>query len=134
MWNAIDWQFMSEESEDEDNIIKHPLTFRSDGNNVVKSLSTNLHSSFLVSALNKLVSKLDDRAHRKEGTKHGFKRKPRVVKSPSKLSAPGGAPSWSVSEPPQPDARTSGAASTPTLDLSRSSSRRVLDLETSDSD
>ena len=31
-WNEINWEFMTEESEDdEETIAKHPLTFRSEG-------------------------------------------------------------------------------------------------------
>jgi hypothetical protein len=49
---------------------------------------------FLFLALNKLVLKLDKRAIRNKIIKHGYKKKQRVLKSPSKLSPPSDAPSW----------------------------------------
>ena len=51
---------------------------------------------FPFSVLDKLVSKLDKRASKKETKEHGYKKKKRVLKSPSKLSPPSSASSWAV--------------------------------------
>ena len=51
---------------------------------------------FSALALNWLISKLDKRLENTEPTKHGFKKKERIIKSPSKLGPPANSPSWAV--------------------------------------
>ena len=120
LWGDINWEFMSEESqseEDDEIIRKHPVTFRSESKtimHIVISSVNDLISTFL--ALNKLVSKLDKRASKKETSKHGYKKKQRVLKSPSKLSPPSSAPSWAVVDADISDRHTPTASRTPTSD------------------
>lgn len=81
---------------------------------IVMSSVNDLISTLL--ALDKLVSKLDKRASRKETSKHGYKKKQRVLKSPSKLSPPSSAPSWAVVGADTSDRHTPSASRTPTSD------------------
>lgn len=46
-----------------------------------------------------LNEKLDKRASKKEAPKCGFKKKLRIVKSPSKLTCPCEAPAWAIVQP-----------------------------------
>ena len=53
---------------------------------------------FIFTVLNKLIARLDKRGTKYESTKQGFKKKFRVLGSPSSLSPPSNPPSWAVVE------------------------------------
>lgn len=86
-----------------------------------------------VLVLNKLVSKLDNRASKLETTKHGYKKKVRVLKSPSKLDPPVSAPKWAVKSTIR-QTETPPSSRTNTPSTGHSCSHRRLNLHVTELD
>ena len=97
MWETIDWQYMTEESDAEDNsIIVHALLWRSEGFQSFLSFFLVIKSGVYL-ALNWLIKALDDRYNQKIHKEGGlFIKKDRSTGPPSKSYPPFNAPEWSI--------------------------------------
>ena len=95
---------------------------------------------FFLTALNKLIEKLNKRADKKNTTKRNFKKKERLQKSPSKIPPPSESPAWTVSATFKHTMDATGNAdtsptgtvnSTPTAPVTSASktARRLLNVE-----
>ena len=88
---------MTEESERDDVVYQHPLSWRSQGKkNLPIILTTTTQSDFKFLGLNKLIAKLDQRHQRKEKKSGTFVAKKRVRSVQSALSPPKNAPKWTL--------------------------------------
>ena len=133
LWKEITWEFMSEEScvEDDNMINKHPVPFRSEGSHYSFNDVCLSCTSCILIALNELILKLDKRAAKKEAPKFGFKKKVRIVKSPSKLPCPREAPKWAIVQcADHNETSTSGISLTTAMDSTSNNS----DSDSYDSD
>ena len=75
-----------------------------------------MYWSCICVALNELILKLDRRASKKEIPKFGFKKKVRIVKSPSKLPCPCEAPEWAIQSAGQNETSTSNVSLSTAID------------------
>ena len=70
-WAAIDYQYMIEESDAEGVIYQHKLTWRSEGmfmlTQVQLLVAIYIHPSFMSTAFNRLIRKLDKRLPKRDG-------------------------------------------------------------------
>ena len=89
---------MTEESERDDVVYQHPLSWRSPGKDTIDVFifDTTTQSEFKILGLNKLIAKLDQRHERKEKKTGTFVAKKRVRSIHSVLSPPKNAPKWTI--------------------------------------
>ena len=98
-WTAIDFQYMTEESDGEEQVRQHKLPWRSEGRLVVCTVSAVMYNTYVLFSLvlNRLVKKLDARIEKTEKA-GGFKSKEKLISSVSLLEPPPDAPDWAIQQ------------------------------------